>query len=198
MVRTTVVRTTDASELRDVDPLAVGPALEAEFGELDAFGAVEEGPAEGFVEGDVAEEEFPLDLEGVVVGFLLGDFGPAIEEGDGLGDVGVPGGAGGVAVVLGPAFAQGAGDGAAVGAVDLEGEQVVAADADGPRGVEVGDDAAVELEGGVGGIVGRCTCRSCRPRRRARGCGWRRGRRRPSLRRTNYRGRSASGKACRR
>ncbi len=41
-----------------------------------------------------------------------------------------------------------------MGAVDLEGDEVVAADADGPGRVDLGDDAALELEGGVGGVVG--------------------------------------------
>src|SRR5579863_653469 len=69
-------------EAGDVEPAALLPRFEADFGELDALGAVEQRPAEGFVEDDVAEEEFPLDLEGVVVGFLLGHLGPAVVEVD--------------------------------------------------------------------------------------------------------------------
>ena len=79
----------------------------------------------------MAKEKLPLYLEGVVVVFLFGDFLPAIKEVDRLGDVGIPDRAWGVAVVLGPDVAQ-AHDGAALGAVDLHGEQVVAADANVP------------------------------------------------------------------
>ena len=67
----------------------------------------------------MAEEEFPLDFEGVVVGFLIGDFGPAFVEVDGLGDIRIPDGARGVSVVLGPDIAEAA-DGGAFGAVDLD------------------------------------------------------------------------------
>ena len=51
---------------------------------MDAFGSAQEIPWEWFVENEVAQEEFPLDFEGVVVGLLIGDFGPAFKEIDGL------------------------------------------------------------------------------------------------------------------
>ena len=38
------------------------------FGELDAFRAFEQRPAERLVLDDVAQEQFPLDFEGVFVG----------------------------------------------------------------------------------------------------------------------------------
>ena len=47
-----------------------------------------------------------------------------------------------------------AGDRRAVGAVDLERDEVVAAHAHRPGRVDLGDHAALELEGGVGRVVG--------------------------------------------
>ena len=112
----------------DCDPLAFGPTLEAEFGELDAFGSAQEIPREGFVENEVAKEEFPLDFEGVVVGLLIGDFGPALKEIDGLRNVGVPGRTRRVAVVLNPDIAESA-DGGTFFTIHLNGEEVVTAHA---------------------------------------------------------------------
>ena len=89
----------------DCDPLAFRPTLEAEFGKLDAFGSAQEIPREGFVKNDVAQEEFPLDFEGVVVGLLIWNFRPALKEVDGLRNVGVPSRARRVAVVLNPDIA---------------------------------------------------------------------------------------------
>ena len=47
-----------------------------------------------------------------------------------------------------------AGNCAAFGAIDLQHQQIVAADADAPTGVDVCDDAAGQFERGVGGVVG--------------------------------------------
>ena len=124
----------------------------AEFGELHSAGAFAQGPWEGLVEGDVLEEKFPLGFEGVVA-FAGRDFIPASVVIDGAIDVRVPDGDGGVLHGLGPAFAE-ADDGGAFGAVDLHDEEVVAADAHVPRGVELAEDAGVGLEHGVGGVVG--------------------------------------------
>ena len=54
--------------------------------------------------------------------------------------------------MLGPAFGQ-AGHCRSVGAVDLEGDKIVAAHAHVPRRIDVSDDAAFELESGVSGVV---------------------------------------------
>ena len=54
---------------------------------------------------------------------------------------------------MSPAFTK-AHDGAAFGAVDLHHEEVVAADAHVPRGVELAEDAGIGLEHGVGRVVG--------------------------------------------
>lgn len=113
------------------NPLALGPALQTEFGELDAFGSAQEVPWEGFVENEVAKKEFPLDFESVIVGLLIGDFGPALKEVDGLRNVGVPGRTGRVAVVLNPDSAEAA-DGGAFFAINLNGEEVVTAHAGHP------------------------------------------------------------------
>src|SRR6266850_3401486 len=76
-------------ELRYVEPFLLAPALESQLGELDAFGAFEQSPAERAFAGDVLEEELPLHFEGVVVA-LVGHFFPSLEKIDRLRDVGVP------------------------------------------------------------------------------------------------------------
>ena len=119
-------------EFGEIEPAALFAGFEPALGELDAFGSFEKVVFPWFVEDDVAKEHFPLDLEGVVVGLLFGHLAPSIEEVDRLLDVWIPDRAGGVAVVLHPHVAE-ANDGGTLGAVDLHGEQVVAADADVPR-----------------------------------------------------------------
>jgi hypothetical protein len=57
--------------------------FEGELGKLDAFGAFAEGPWEGGVDGDVFEEHFPLDFEGVVEVELVWDFGLVVVVVDG-------------------------------------------------------------------------------------------------------------------
>ena len=127
--------------------------LQAELGELHAFGSFPQGPGEGGVEGDVFQEQLPLDFEGVVVAGGVGGFVPAGVKVQRAVDVGVPDGFRRSSGVLGPALAQ-ANDGGATGAVHLHGEEVVAADADVPRGVELADDAGLGFEQGVGAVVG--------------------------------------------
>src|SRR5690606_19111973 len=106
----------------------------------------------GRVFGDVPEEHLPLRLEAVLRRPVVGNFLPAGEEVDGLRLVGVPHRLRRVDPVLGEALVQ-AGNGGAVRAVDLEGDEVVAAYADVPAGIDMGDNAAFELEGGVGRVV---------------------------------------------
>src|SRR5699024_6889281 len=71
----------------------------------------------------------------------------------GVGHVGVPhrlrGGVAGLDL-----RAEQAHDGRAEGAVDVELHELVAVDPGGPGGVDLGDDAAVEFEDAVGGVVG--------------------------------------------
>src|ERR1035441_6992330 len=83
----------------DLDPGAFVPALDAFFGELHTLGAFQQAPAERLVFDHVAEEEFPLALEGVVEGILLRDLLPAFEIVERAFHIGVPDGSRGVAVV---------------------------------------------------------------------------------------------------
>src|SRR6185312_16848680 len=71
----------------------------------------------------------------------------------GVGEVGVPDRLGRGVARLDAAAVQ-ARDRAAVRAVDLELDELPAVDAHGPAGVDLRDDAAVELEDPVGGVVG--------------------------------------------
>ena len=105
-------------QLRDVDPLALGPGLHAFLGQLDDLGAFEQCPTEGFGFHDVPQEKLPLHLERVVELTLFGDFLPAVEEVDGLGCVGIPDRARCGAVGLDPGIAQ-AGDGRAERAIHV-------------------------------------------------------------------------------
>ncbi len=136
--------------------------------ELHALGPLEQGPAEGLVDDHVPQEQLPLRLERVLVLPLLGQLLPGREEVDRAGDVGVPDRPGRRAVRLDPAVAQ-AGHRRAQRAVHLQREEVVAAHAHVPGGVEVGDDAALQLEGGVGGVVRRALRRACRCSSQRRG-----------------------------
>ena len=135
-------------------PPALRPALETEFGKLDTFDTAREIPWKGFVQDDVTQEKFPLNFEGIVISFLVGNFGPALEEIDRLGNVGVPGRARSVAVVLDPDIAEAA-DGGTFFTIHLNSEEVVTAHAGDPRGIEVGYNTAFEFEGGICGVIGR-------------------------------------------
>src|SRR5579863_1046668 len=103
--------------------------------------------------GDVLEEHLPLDLESVVEDLVVRYINPVLAELEGVFDVGIPHGFGGVDAVLRSALAQ-AGDGASQRAIHLNAEEFVAVDPEGPRGVDLRDDAAVELERPVCGVVG--------------------------------------------
>ena len=141
------------SDLRNVDPSALFPRFFAFFGKLNAFGAFEQRPAERLILDDVAQKKFPLDFEGIVVGLIRCNLLPAVVEVDRAVDVGIPYRPRRGGVRLHPAVAQ-AGDGAALGSIDLQHQQIVAADAEAPTGVDVRDDAAGQFERGVGGVVG--------------------------------------------
>ena len=121
---------------------------------MDAFDTAREIPWEGFVQDDVTQEKFPLNFEGIIISFLVGNFGPPLEEIDRLGNVGVPGRAWSVAVVLCPDIAEAA-DGGAFFTIHLDSEEVVTAHAGDPGGVEVGYNAALEFECGIRGVIGR-------------------------------------------
>src|SRR5262249_10578336 len=99
----------------------------------------------------MADEHLPFRLEAVVVG-TAGHLAPGLEEMDRLRHVRVPPRPRRVPSRWAPAFLQ-AGARRAMGAVDVEGNEIVAAHARAPRAVDVSDDAAVELEGAIGGVV---------------------------------------------
>src|SRR5271170_2667827 len=103
----------------------------AKLGKLHALGPLTERPAERLVQRDMPQEMLPLNFEGVVVLLAVGDFFPALEKVDGLRDVGIPDGARSLLERLRPRLAQ-AGDAASARAVDLDGQQIVATDADAP------------------------------------------------------------------
>jgi hypothetical protein len=102
----------------------------------------------------VPEEELPLDLECVVKSALLRHLLPSFEEVDGLRDVGVPDRPRRGAVRLYPAMPQ-ARHRAALGAIHLDGQQIVPPYAHAPRRVEMRDDPPCQLEGSIRGVVGR-------------------------------------------
>ena len=104
----------------------------------------------------MADEQFPLDLERVVVDRVVGQFLPRRRKVDRLRHVGIPYRLRCVYARLRPAVGQ-AGDGGAQRAVDMEGREVVTPHARGPRAVDLRDHRPVragEFEGGVRRIVG--------------------------------------------
>src|SRR5262245_19222152 len=100
----------------------------------------------------MADEQFPLGLEAIVVASESGHFRPGLEEVDWLRYVRIPDRARRVDPRLAPAILQ-ARNRRAERAVDMERHEIVAADPRAPRAVDMRDHAADELEGGVGGIV---------------------------------------------
>src|SRR6266850_6298483 len=122
-------------EFGNVEPFLLLPALESQLGELDAFGAFEQSPAERAFARDVLEEELPLHFEGVVVA-LVGHFFPSLEKIDRLRDVGVPHRLRRLGIGLRQAAPQSR-DCTALGAIDLDGEEIVASHAHVPGGVEM-------------------------------------------------------------
>ena len=137
----------------NIHPGALGPRFQALLRQLDTLRPGEQRPWKRLAVNDVLQKHLPLALERVVITRLLGHLLPAFEEVQRLLDVGVPHRARSAAIRLDPAMPQ-PNDGGAVGAVDLHGEQVVAANANGPGGVEVRDHSAFQLESRVGAVVG--------------------------------------------
>src|SRR6185503_5460368 len=105
-----------------------------------AFGAGAQGEGPRRVGDDVADEILPLLLEAVLVDHGVGHLVPRLVEDDRLRDIGVPHGARRADAVLRPAALQ-TGDGRAVRAVDLEGDEVVAPHPYRPGRIDVRDDA---------------------------------------------------------
>ena len=102
---------------------------------------------------DVSDELLPLDLEAVLDGVVVRHVHPVGGVVVGVGQVGVPGRLRGGVARLDPAAEQ-ACDGAAVRAVDLELDELLAVDPHRPAGVELRDHASGQLEHRVGRVVG--------------------------------------------
>ena len=104
------------------------------------------------------QEQLPLRLERVVRALPRGDVQPAVAKPQRVGQIGIPDGPRCIHPGLGLALAQ-ARDRAARGAIHLQHEQLVPVDADGPRRVDLRDDAARELERRIGRVFGRTRIR---------------------------------------
>ena len=141
-------------QLRQVDPAALGPRLQAGFGQLHALGRGQQAPGElGKLADHMPQEQLPLGPEPVRVVLRVGDLFPTLKEVDRLRRVGVPNWLGRIHPALRPALRQ-AGHCAAMRAIHVEGDEVVAADPGGPGGVDLRDDPALQLERRVGRVVG--------------------------------------------
>src|ERR1041384_383962 len=114
-------------ELRYIEPFLLPPAFEPELGELHALRALEQVPPESASTGDVLEKELPLHFERIVV-IALRHFPPIFVEVDRLGYIGIPDRLGRLRVRLGEAAPK-PGYRTALGAVHLDGKQVIAANA---------------------------------------------------------------------
>src|ERR1700687_4290021 len=73
-----------------VGPSPLGPAPKAQLRELNALRAFQEVPAERRVVEQVANEQFPFDLERVVVHLVGRDLLPGVAKVDRLRNVGIP------------------------------------------------------------------------------------------------------------
>jgi hypothetical protein len=145
-----------SGQRRHVDPAPLLPALQRGLDQLHALGAFGQRPAVGRVFDHVADEGLPLDLEAVVVAGCRAL--PATgRRSSSSASRRVPHRARRGHARLRAAVLQ-AGHRRAVRAVDVEGDEVVAAHARGPAHVDLRDHrlalVALQLEGGVGGVVG--------------------------------------------
>ena len=139
-----IARLAQAVQRRHVEPAALAPARKAELGELHALGAFEQVQRNGAPSTTWRMNNLPLHLERVVVGRFAGTFCQSRRS---RWSAGRPGS------TPASAWSRAAASGSravrrprAVRAVDLQGQQIVAAHAHAPRTVELRDDAALELE----------------------------------------------------
>src|SRR5262245_51212629 len=115
-------------DLRHVEPEPLRPAFQSEFRKLDAFDAFYQSVVPRRIRHDVTDKVLPLDLEAVLVDDVVWHLFPLREEIHRLRNVRVPNRPGRVDAVLCPAFGQ-ACDRRAVRAIDLKGDEIVAAHA---------------------------------------------------------------------
>src|SRR5258705_6957488 len=141
-------------QLRHIDPATLLPGLEAKLRQLHAASSFQEIMGEWRIFGDVFQEELPLGFEAVVKGLIIRHVLPVLAKVEGIVNVRIPDRSRRIHSMLGPALPQ-AGDSAARRAVYLQAEEFVAVDAKRPRGVDLRDDAAVELKRPIGRIVRR-------------------------------------------
>src|SRR6185312_4827456 len=108
----------------------------------------------GRILADMADEHFPLLLETVVVDDVFWNLLPVSIEVMGALLIRIPYRPRRRLARLDDAVGE-TGHRRAVGAVDLEGDEIVAIDPRHPAHVDMRDDAALETEGGIGGVVSR-------------------------------------------
>ncbi len=104
------------------------------------------------IQKNVTQKHLPLHLECVVEFGVVRHFGPLIAELDWVRQIGIPYGAGRVDAMLNLAVAQ-SGHGAAFGSIDVEIEKLIAINARYPGGVDLREDAALQLEHAVGCVI---------------------------------------------
>ena len=171
--------------------------LQPGLGELHALGAFHQRPLERRAVVEMADEHLPFRLEAVVVDWRCPGTSAQVSKNlIGLRHVGIPHRPRRVHARLAPAFLQ-AGHRRAERAVDVEGDEIVAAHARAPGAVDVRDRRRRRAGTWHRRRRRRRPCTACRFRPSASGYGSRRGRRRSSPRRTDCRARSANGRAYR-
>jgi len=122
------------------------------LGELNALGPFPQGELPWRVLDDVTQVVLPLRLEAVVEDLCFGNFVPRPVKIDRLWLVRVPHRLGGVDAMLGPALGQTT-NRRSMSAVDLEGHEIITTDANRPGRVDMSNDAPLEFEGRIGGII---------------------------------------------
>src|ERR1035441_9358894 len=136
----------------NIDPAAFSPRSVRQLCQLHAASAVDECVGEWRVCKDMTEKHLPLHLECVVELGVVRHFGPLIAELEWVWQVGIPHGARRIDAMLNLAFAQSC-NGAAFGSIDVKVEEFVAVDARYPGGVDLREDAALQLEHAVGRVI---------------------------------------------
>src|SRR5262249_35675466 len=130
--RTSVAKRSSLNlDIRHVEPATLFPALQTEFGKLNAFYALDQAMMPWRVGDDITDEIFPLQLEAILIDQVLRHFLPLRLEVHGLRNVRIPHRPRRVHAMLGPAFGQ-TGDSRAMCPVNLKGHQSVAANPHAP------------------------------------------------------------------
>src|SRR4051812_9727515 len=135
-----------------VDPATLAPALQRAFCKLHALGAFQQRVSVGRILADMSDEHFPLLLEAVVIDDVFRNLLPISIEVMGTLLVRIPNRPRRRLTGLDDAIGE-TRHRRAVGAVDLESDEVVTIDPRHPAHVDMRDHAALEPESGVGGII---------------------------------------------